>query len=102
MTRTARIATVTGTGELRLVAHPENAAVAPYRDRLDIRENEILDCILSGWSQEDIADELNISRSYVANICAGSIRMKMACPDGKHLRKWLRELVEQQNCNLVR
>lgn len=91
-----------GIGELRLVAHPENAAVAPYRDLLDIRENEILDCILSGWSQEDIAEELNMSRSHVAHISSVEIRLKMGCPDGKHLRKWLRELTEQQNCHFIR
>jgi DNA-binding NarL/FixJ family response regulator len=77
---------------LRGMPHPHNVAVQKYRHLLTYRENSILDCILSGWDNGEIADELDLTKAAIGQLCWG-MRSKLPCPPGIHLRTWLQNIV---------
>jgi two-component system nitrate/nitrite response regulator NarL len=63
--------------------------LADKRPLLSARENEVLDCILSGYRNSDTAEELSITEQSVKNHVR-TIRRVIQFPKGTQFRVWLR------------
>lgn len=63
--------------------------LADKRPLLSPRENEVLDCILSGWPHKETAYELGISEQTV-KIHSHAIRRAIGFPK-QQFRTWMKE-----------
>lgn len=59
------------------------------RHLLSPRENDVLDCLLSGWRHKETADELGIAEQTVKNH-VHNIRRATGLPGKQFFRMWLR------------
>lgn len=62
------------------------------RHLLSARENDVLDCLLSGWRHKETADELGIAEQTVKNYVR-NIRRVTGLPGKQFFRMWLREQI---------
>lgn len=62
------------------------------RHLLSPRENDVLDCILSGWLQKETAFELGMAEQTVKNHTR-SIRRTLGIPKDVMFKIWVREQI---------
>jgi DNA-binding NarL/FixJ family response regulator len=65
-----------------------------YIRRLRPREVEVLQCLASGWSHQETAEELGTRVQTIRNYCA-TIRRTLSVK--QHLAAWLREHPEMKS-----
>ena len=80
-----------------MTAEVMNSLIAEIRPSLSSRENEVLDCMLSGWNNRETAEELGIAEQTVKNH-VNAIRRVLNVPGRLRFQHWIKTRVELPNC----
>jgi len=72
-----------------MTAEVVNSLIAGSRPSLSRRENEVLDCMLSGWNNRETAEELEIAVRTVKNHVT-AIRRILNVPGRLRLQCWIK------------
>jgi len=66
-----------------------NSLIAGARPSLSKRENDVLDCMLSGWNSRETAEELGIAARTVKNHMT-AIRRVLNVPERLQFQCWIK------------